>query len=433
MSAVVINYTTKTVQDKPWTCIKCTTVNGPELINCVSCLERRKGVSKLSVDELGKHQAIPSTTYSFVGKVRNYFSPKPTWVCPQCTLEVLGHYKVCPLCGATAIVEAEDTRKTTLPKGRNGRKLISVEESQEQDPKPTGHHKRAIESSYAIIESTPKNLHQASEVHKTKTKEPAMRARAMSPTDIKKDPVSRGERNGGSSQLMTWPTEHQYPVPDTTDTTDTRPTPQSLQMPCPATAQPRSWTCSLCGVFNYIMKPGQKCYVCNIGEIPSSHLPPLPSKPPSKSPISIPFRVPGMITGLKSLQGGSKGSPPRKEMANKEDVPHIPRKSNPAYYQQTQVPMAQECVIAPPSPLSKDSKSRPEHLVQPVERKGSIRYHRRQSSDDGMCGSPLDQSPGNCTQPVRTIRREDSMEAGLKYQKVQEHCRQVCLFACNSR
>ena len=101
MSNVVINYTTKRLSDKPWTCVFCTTLNQPELLNCQSCFERRKGVGKLSVEQLESCQPVStSLTSEFIGKVKSLFSrSKEKWDCPVCTVKVASCHKTCTVCG----------------------------------------------------------------------------------------------------------------------------------------------------------------------------------------------------------------------------------------------------------------------------------------------------------------------------------------------
>ena len=240
-TAVVINYTAKRT-DKEWTCLNCTTVNGPEFIDCVTCLERRKGVGKLTVDELTECQNIPaanptsSLATELVGKVRSFFKPKPpTWSCPSCTFEVPGHHKVCSVCGHNPAAD-----KIPIPT-RTGPECGSPH----QDHRTQQDLDSSL-STYDVIEHT--DTKDPSMEESTHHFSPSLSHSLIgSHTNIALSESIDGDHHDHSSQLSSFSTSW-------------------------------SWSCSFCGASNFTSKPGQHCYICNMGVIPSSfshsHLPP---------------------------------------------------------------------------------------------------------------------------------------------------------------
>ena len=510
--AVVINYTAKTSYDKPWTCLNCTTLNDPSLINCVSCLERRKGVGKLTIDELGRHQSHTKTNSlatNFVGKVKSIFKPKTPWDCPNCTLKVDGHQKVCSACGYTK---------------KSGESSLTADSTQ-SCPAETRANRQEMDttlSSYDIISST-----EYCKRGGYQPAEPDFSSPLCSPSHHQ--PHSDGDHSATSRGHSPTSFSNSTTLTEPSDTSCRSPSPKPLplaQQPPPSVLlQPPTsyWTCSLCGAFNFIINPEQRCYICSIGKIPQLHVPPRhysetphsrgehnhflhhqhkcpqpscsPPQPPLENtyhpPYSDPFppyplqdqhysqmpphkyaqryaatnyqpnyppRPPSHLHGQEAPDGHvlqyhphamdypqgyhrpgqghrfgvpySHSQPSKPPERHLENVPSVPRNSDPAYYSRTQVPMAPEHVLPHQQQvLLEQHRSRLNHLpTSPTDRThGPMKYHRRQSSDEGV-STPTDthQKTVNSTQHVQAIRREYSLEASLKYQQIQQYCKQVC-------
>lgn len=101
--SVVINYTAKRNTNIEWECSHCTTVNPPSLVNCQSCFERRKGLGKMTADDLEPPTAVNNKqNNSLTGRIKSLmlFRGKSKWNCPQCTLAVHSYLKTCTACGA---------------------------------------------------------------------------------------------------------------------------------------------------------------------------------------------------------------------------------------------------------------------------------------------------------------------------------------------
>ena len=150
--------------------------------------------------------------------------------------------------------------------------------------------------------------------------------------------------------------------------------------------------------------------------------------PPTTLPPALPPRGKTSPDPVAQVQPQVQSVPqvqPASRVTN--EVPSVPRKGDPAYYQQTQVPMTQEHVLAQQRLLSELHRAKMEQSISPMGKRGKAKLLRRQSTDDGVC-TPTEAQHKilNSTQHIQAIKREDSLEASHKYQLVQEYCRQVC-------
>ena len=424
-STVVINYTAKRNVNKPWTCVHCTTINRPDLINCESCFERRKGVDKLSLEELGSHQPQSnSTTTSLIEKLKNIFSrQKPSWNCPQCTLKVPGSYKFCTACGTAApesslesspLHQTKKSPKKTLLKKGSKTTITNEDVGTSVDPKVRVSDESGWRCEHCtLINENPQQ--ECSVCHIQRTYDIISSFEFARP-DVPHSPHNPSDAKRSLSPLRTSPPDMDlqpmsWPSPNS-EQYDTAP-PFSLPLPLPNPTP--TWTCSLCGTINYIINPGQKCYICGIGKIPPSLTQP-PSRPPNNT--STPLNS----QRASDSQSAEPNYTETSGLNTIEPVPSQPWKYDPAYYSQTQLPMTDSTGVNIP-------QSRPKHLKGFLdEEEGRSRRHRRQSSDYGV-RSPLEESIGNCTQLFQVIRREDSVEASQVYHKVQLHCKQVKYFS----
>ena len=251
---MVINYTAKSNHDKPWTCINCDTVNQAEFLDCVNCMTRRRGVGRLTIHELEKHQTIikrPSLANDMMSKVKKIFKPRPSWSCPQCTLLVCGQYTECEACGAQMPPShMEKTPNTAADTQKEVGSLSRKNVSDSQVNLPC----RAFEESYDIISPSECADRDLPKNHSSPSPPPA--SVPLQDQDFSDSYCSPIGLEGTGKAISPMPTSSSAPP--------------SLQ-PSPTHRHDRAppvhthWVCSLCGAFNFIMKSGQRCYICNIG------------------------------------------------------------------------------------------------------------------------------------------------------------------------
>ncbi len=375
---VVINYTAKKNHDKPWTCLACTTINRPDLINCQSCFERRKGLDKLSLEETQQPPPIHSSlTSEWIGKVKNIFLPKPPWDCPVCTLKVQGHIRICSACGTPQ----GSTSNGGFPQGSGGDqprapeptpgKGVEVKEDGDGEvwectycthinPGSTTHCPScSIPRAYDVVLPSEYQPNPPREERSLPNPTPLDNTSLFGPSPLLV--YDLGGSNKSDHQLMSWPSTESGHHGDTYHHGDWDDHPKSLHLPplppsSPSPAPDVKWICSLCGTYNFIVSPHQKCYICGIGKIPPS------------------------------ITHGATPLPPHSSERH-----HPPQSPSPGQAR-TALTVAKQ--------------------------------HHRHSSDQGV-RSPLDESIGNAARLIHVIRREDSRDAAILYEQVRLYCREV--------
>lgn len=181
----------------------------------------------------------------------------------------------------------------------------------------------------------------------------------------------------------------------------------------------QSWKCSVCGAFNLIFLPNQKCFVCGIGLIPSTLLTP--------GDIDVANNR-TQVHHPGSLVVHNHPAPPRAQAGHGELV-------------YTTQPTA----IAPtpmiPMPLDSDQLHHHRHghaindlsggQVEPpqrptrlTQRSGSGR-RRRDSSIRRSAEDPLSTPGGNATVLLRLVKHQYELEADRIYTKICQYCKKV--------
>ncbi len=339
-TSVVINYTAKSNHDKPWTCINCYTLNKAEFLDCVNCMTRRKGVGKLTIDELGNHQTLskrPSLADNMMCKVKNIFKPKPSWTCPQCTVEVIGQRKECHICGAQTRAAGIEIDPVDMH-----RKRASLRP-------PLNSHLEDSYSSYDII--SPSELTKRG--GQNLEEEPSPRFPLLSQPQAEDCPDGQT-----ISPIRTPPLTNEDDLKLATPLTANGSAPQSPLGP-PPPPHSSHWVCSLCGAFNFIMEPEQRCYICNIGVIPTTGEIP----PPLGHQHSRQLAQQSHSTQQDSSPHASRPDPLHPPNLPCQDDP--PRPSNLPCQDDPPRPPNLPCQDDPPHPPCQDDPPRPPYSHKP--------------------------------------------------------------------
>lgn len=186
-----------------------------------------------------------------------------------------------------------------------------------------------------------------------------------------------------------------------------------------------SWKCSICGAFNLIFSPNQKCYVCGIGLIPQQY-----------------SSVDAVNNVTRSHPTNSSHHPPRDLVLVPSSNP-VPRQDGDSQLVYTKHP---NTVIPlptvdhrhrggasglPPDRQGQGQPQRPKRLV-PIEDKqdqgpGVAGRRRRNSSIRRSAEDPLLTPVGNTTVLLRVVKHQYEVEADRVYKEICQYCTKVRL------
>ena len=205
--------------------------------------------------------------------------------------------------------------------------------------------------------------------------------------------------------LSSLPSSPPPPKPHPSTSTSTKSKPQTAFLSDPST---QSWKCSICGAFNLIFLPNQKCFVCGIGLIPN---------------VSD---IVDLANNRTHLHPGSLVVPthpaPRPQAGHGELV-------------YTKQPNA----IAPlPSSEQQHSRvsdlpngqvqpQRPTRLMTRKDQESGSRRRRRDNSIRRSAEDPLSTPGGNTTVLLRVEKRQYVLEADRIYEEICQYCKKVCV------
>lgn len=165
----------------------------------------------------------------------------------------------------------------------------------------------------------------------------------------------------------------------------------------------QSWKCSVCGAFNLIFSPNQRCFVCGIGLIPDS-----------------------LLAGdIDAANNRTRVHHPGSLVVHNHPTPRPQAGHGELVY------TTQPTAIAPvPMPLNDLSDGqvhppqRPTRLTQRDQRSGSGR-RRRDSSIRRSAEDPLSTPGGNATVLIKLVKHQYELEADKVYTKICQYCKKV--------
>lgn len=201
------------------------------------------------------------------------------------------------------------------------------------------------------------------------------------------------------------PAQPLQPHPSTS-ASQTRLKPQTAILSNPNT---QSWKCSVCGAFNLIFLPNQRCFVCGIGLIPNM-------------PSDI-----EMANNKTQLDPGAlvvhNHPTPRPQAGHGELVyttqPNAitPMPPNSGHHHSSHVSVVPNGQIEQPQ--------RPTRLTQREQGSGSERRRRRDSSIRRSAEEPLSTPGGNATVLLKLVKHQYELEADRIYKGICQYCKKV--------
>ena len=285
-SGIVINYTAKKEQRDDWQCVHCTTLNKPELVNCVSCFSRRKGAAKLTNEDL-----LPKQN-SFVDKIKNLVwsqKQKNSKTCPKCKAEVPANKFFCSVCDpdpdrpSTSLNAKHKKSSKTCPKCKAevpANKFFCSVCNPYRPSSLYAKHKMskeeaAILDQFEIISSSEFDTEPSSNLLTPTTVSPSPSPPTVADSSLSSDrprPQSSWPHSSqqGSSTRDTFKGngDHSLPTAYEASSVSTSPAHAHRDIPRRYGSDSICWECSFCGVFNFTIPHGHRCYVCGIGRCP---------------------------------------------------------------------------------------------------------------------------------------------------------------------
>ena len=416
----------------PWQCPRCTTEMGGYYNKCSTCgfLRtdfRRKSDTSVMSDIFSLFKRPPERSRSRRGSQQQpVTSVDPDldsgfqedsnsgrgWKCPRCTVINVEKAKTCHLC------EYPKPKRDNKKKRKQHHKPKDVHESYEVDRDLI----RVTPSSIIEgIDGAPlEDENNFSLPQYPSSDTPSFIAEPSSMELVLPSHSSYSPQHHFHHSLPSPPPAPQPPT--STASTSSSQAPQQLKPQTAVLSNPntQSWKCSVCGAFNLIFLPNQRCFVCGIGLIPSTYTPLLAGDP---------------IDAANNRTRVHPG-PPGSLVIHNHPAPQPQAGHGELVY------TTQPNAIVPPVPLNSSDQDhygrnnlsdgqqvqppqRPTRLDQKDQRSGSGRRRRRDSSIRRSAEDPLSTPGGNATVLVKLVKHQDELKADKIYMEICQYSKKV--------